>query len=319
MFTVLAGRWLTALVWPFICCWCFRTIRNIFLTLITMTKNIRTPNAIGIKCHLLAIQNLGKTITVAKIHKAIVVWNTRGTVTIVLYRRWRVSAKSRSIDTAAKMPKETPAVVQPDRDWTTFKVQNTAKFFSSCAILYPTKSGWDIRPTRRSETARQPKRMNDGEWRSRVFPITNTTMKFPMHVSKEKKGVEDTSYNICNEDFFRAIKVKLIFKEETVFFCIVHGEHWSVLPESRSQLEPDELKPVFLYLVPFHGVSVRIRFFFFIVFLVFWCSYTNQNSFYEWEKTYVDRFNWSNTLQHFPNIQHSGVKTNYQFYTYVIT
>ena len=77
----------------------------------------------------------------------------------------------------------------------------------------------------------------------------------------KKKRVQDTYYNIGNEDFFRGIKVKLIFKEETVFLCIVHGEQ-SLLPESRSQLEPDELKPVFLYLVPFHGVSVRIRLFF---------------------------------------------------------
>ena len=87
-----------------------------------------------------------------------------------------------------------------------------------------------------------------------------------MHVSNEKKRVQDTCHNICNEDFFRAVKVKLIFKEETVLFCIVHGEQ-SVLPESRAQLEPDELKPVFLYLVPFHGVSVRIRFFFSLFFL----------------------------------------------------
>ena len=311
--------------WSFIWCWCLRTILNIFQLLAMITKKKRKPNPIGIKNHLFVIQNLSNTVTVTNIHKINVVWNTRGTVTIVLYRRWRVGAKSRSINTAAKKNKETPAVIQADRDWSTFNLQNTAKFSLSSAILCATNNGWHKRPTRRSETARQPKRMNDGEWRSRVFPITNTTMKFPMHVSKEKKGVEDTSYNICNEDFFRAIKVKLIFKEETVFFCIVHGEHWSVLPESRSQLEPDELKPVFLYLVPFHGVSVRIRFFFFIVFLVFWCSYTNQNSFYEWEKTYVDRFNWSNTLQHFPNIQHStclknsGFKTNCHFYTYVIT
>ena len=85
------------------------------------------------------------------------------------------------------MNKETPAVIQADRDWSTFNVQNTAKFSLSSAILCATKNGWHKRPTRRSETARQPKRMNDGEWRSRVFPITNTTMKFPMHVSKEKK------------------------------------------------------------------------------------------------------------------------------------
>ena len=139
-----------------------------------MTKNKRKINAIGI-------------ITVAKIHKATVVWNTRGTVTIVLYRRWRVSDKSRSIDTVAKMRKEAPAVIQADRDWSNFNVQNTAKFSLSSAILSATNNGWHISPTRRSETARQPKRMNDGEWRSRVFPIANTTMKFPMHVSKEKK------------------------------------------------------------------------------------------------------------------------------------
>ena len=89
-----------------------------------------------------------------------------------------------------------------------------------------------------------------------------------MHVSKEKKEFRIHVTIFVMKNFFRAIKVKLIFKEETVLFCIVHGEQ-SVLPESRSQLEPDELKPVFLYLVPFHGVSVRIRFFFFCtVFLV---------------------------------------------------
>ena len=42
---------------------------------------------------------------------------------------------------------------------------------------------------------------------------------------QRKERVEDTCYNIGNENFFRGIKAKLIFKEETVFFSIVHGEH----------------------------------------------------------------------------------------------
>ena len=91
--------------------------------------------------------------------------------------------------------------------------------------------------------------------------------------------------------------MKLIFKEETVLFCIVHGEQ-SVLPESRSQLEPDEFKPVFLYLVPFHGVSVRIWLFFSCFSCPLMLIY-QPKLFYEWEQTYVDRFNWSNTLQNF--------------------
>ena len=173
--------------WSFIWCWCLRTILNIFQLLAMITKKKRKPNPIGIKNHLFVIQNLSNTVTVTNIHKINVVWNTRGTVTIVFYRRWRVGAKSRSINTAVKKNKETPAVIQADRDWSTFNLQNTAKFSLSSAIFCATKNGWHIRPTRRSETARQPKRMNDGKWRSRVFPITNTTMKFPMHVSKEKK------------------------------------------------------------------------------------------------------------------------------------
>ena len=271
MFTVLAGRWLTAIVWSFICCWCFRTIRNIFQILIMMTKPIRRIDAIGIKYHSLAIKNLGKTVTVAKIHKAIVVWNTRGTVTIVLYRRWRVSAKSRSIDTAAKMRKETPPVVQPDTDWTTFKVQNTPKFFSSSAILYPTKSGWHIRPTRRSETARQPKRMNDGECRSRVFPITNTTIKFPMHVSKEKKELRIHVTIFVMKSSSVLSKWSWSSKKEqssSVLFIANKACCQRAVLRARWTETSLSLSSRFSW-------SQRSDSIFFPVFLVLWCSYTN--------------------------------------------
>ena len=283
MFTVLAWRWLTAIVWPFICCWCFRTIRNIFQTLITMKKNIKTPNAIGMKCHWLAIQNLGKTVTVAKIHKAIVVWNTRGTVTIVLYRRWRVSARSRSINTAAKMKKETPAVIQADRDWSTFNVQNTAKFSLSSAILCATNNGWHKRPTRRSETARQPKRMNDGEWRSRVFPITNTTMKFPMHVSKEKKEFRIHVTIFVMKTSSAPSKWSWSSKKKQSFSVLFMANkvccQKAVLRATWTETS--------LSLSSHFSWSQRSDCTdnFFIVFHAIWCSYTNSSSGYEWEKT----------------------------------
>ena len=77
----------------------------------------------------------------------------------------------------------------------------------------------------------------DERWQMKISGFSN--YKYNNKVScackQRKERVEDTCYNIGNEDFFRAIKVKLIFKEETVFFCIVrHGEQ-SVPSESRSQ------------------------------------------------------------------------------------
>ena len=50
-----------------------------------------------------------------------------------------------------------------------------------------TNSGWQIKPTSRSEAAKQPKRMKDGEWRSRFFPIANRIRKFPKIVMRENK------------------------------------------------------------------------------------------------------------------------------------
>ena len=50
-----------------------------------------------------------------------------------------------------------------------------------------TNSGWQIKPTSRSEAAKQPKRMKDGEWRSRFFPIANRIRNFPKNVMRENK------------------------------------------------------------------------------------------------------------------------------------
>jgi len=141
----------------------------------------------GMLYHLLPIQILEAFTEMIKIQITKLDCNTRGTVTIALYRKWRVKARSRSMEIAARLKKDTPAVIQFDRDWSIFNVQNASKLSLNSAILCATNSGWHIRPTRRSETARQPKRTKDGEWRSWVFPIANTMRKFPPNVIRESR------------------------------------------------------------------------------------------------------------------------------------
>ena len=141
----------------------------------------------GMLYHLLRIQILRAFSAIIKIQITKLVCSMRGTVTIALYRKWRVKARSRSMEIAARLKKETPAVIQLDSDWSIFNVQNASKLSLNSAILCATNNGWHIRPTRRSETARQPKRTKDGEWRSLVFPIANTTRKFPPNVIRESR------------------------------------------------------------------------------------------------------------------------------------
>ena len=54
-------------------------------------------------------------------------------------------------------------------------------------MLEATNSGWQIKPTSRSEAAKQPKRMKDGELRSRFFPIANRIRKFPKKFMRKNK------------------------------------------------------------------------------------------------------------------------------------
>ena len=98
-----------------------------------------------------------------------VTWSTRGTVTKVSYRKWRVRASSLSTETVATATKETLDVVQAVLPWSSLNQQYAVKFLSSSAALNATKSGWHMRLTRRSEVAKQPKRTKDGVWRSRFF------------------------------------------------------------------------------------------------------------------------------------------------------
>ena len=139
----------------------------------------------GIKYHSVTIQNLNTATVMDRIHKTKSVWNTRRTVTIVLYRKWRVRARRRSMDTAAKVAKDTPEAIQLDMDRRVLNVQCALKFSTSSTILKATKIGWHIKPTRRSEAARQPKRIKDGLWRSGVFRIAKRIKMFPTHVIRE--------------------------------------------------------------------------------------------------------------------------------------
>ena len=134
---------------------------------------------------LVVIQNLRTTFNIIdKIQKRKVTWSTRGTVTKVSYRKWRIRARSLSTETAATVNKETPDVVQAVLLWSNLNQQYAFKFLSSSAILNATKSGWHTRPTRRSEAAKEPKRTKDGVWRSQVFLIARRIVVLVTNVTK---------------------------------------------------------------------------------------------------------------------------------------
>ena len=118
-----------------------------------------------------------------KIQKRKVTWSSRGTVTRVSYRKWRVRARSLSTETAATSTKETPNVVQAILPWSSLNQQYAVKFLSSSATLNATKSGWHMRLTRRSEVAKQPKRTKDGVWRSRFFLIARRIVELATNVT----------------------------------------------------------------------------------------------------------------------------------------
>ena len=133
---------------------------------------------------LVVIQNLRTTFDIMdKIQKRKVTWSTRGTVTKVSYRKWRIRARSLSTETAATVNKETPDVVQAVLLWSNLNQQYAFKFLSSSAILNATKSGWHRRPTRRSEVAKEPKRTKDGVWRSWVFLIARRIVELATNVT----------------------------------------------------------------------------------------------------------------------------------------
>ena len=180
---MLDWRWLRASAWLFIWRWCLRTIWNIFIVLTVRTRNTTTKMTNGMKNHSAVIQNLSTTHNITdKIQITRVACKIRETVTNALYRKCRCKAISRSTDTAATEKNETPAVVQADLTWSILNQQYTVKFLSISAILNPTKSGWHMRPTRRSEKAMQPKRTKDGEWRPRFFLIARRIVELPTNV-----------------------------------------------------------------------------------------------------------------------------------------
>lgn len=179
---MLARTWCTH-----ICRWCLRTIWNIVMVQVVMTRNTRNITAITIRSHTLLIQNLTTTNAMENIHKTEVAIQVRGTVTIALYRKWRIRQRTLSTDTAAKVNKEIPDVIQPDTKWSIFNVQNPVKFSLSSAILRAAEIGWHTKPTKRSVAAKQPRRMKEGERRSSLFAIANTIRKFPAHVSTARK------------------------------------------------------------------------------------------------------------------------------------
>lgn len=147
--------------------------------------NVTSKIIIGKKIHPEIITNLNSTSVVQKIQRRKTVLRTRGIVTTILYRKWRVKARRRSTDTTARVSKDTPEVIQLDMDWIILNVQYVLKLPTSSAVLYATKNGWQIRPTRRSEMARQKSRAKDGEWSSCVWLIACRMTEFPRQVMME--------------------------------------------------------------------------------------------------------------------------------------
>ena len=99
-----------------------------------------------------------------------------------------------------------------------------------------------------------------------------------------------------------------------------------MLPESPSQLEPDELKPDYLYLVALRGVSIRIAL---VIFFIFFFLSSDAHIPTQAQVTTGKKLSIRRSIQlmkhTFPNVQHCTFlrhvrdNTNRQFYTYVIT
>ena len=64
-----------------------------------------------------------------KIQKRNVTWSTRGTVTKLSHRKWRVRARSLSTETTATVNKESPNLVQAVLLWSSLNQQYAVKFF----------------------------------------------------------------------------------------------------------------------------------------------------------------------------------------------
>ena len=118
-----------------------------------------------------------------KIQKRNVTWSTRGTVTKVSHRKWRVRARSLSTETAATATKETPNLVQAVLLWSSLNQQYAVKFFSSSATLNATKSGWYMRLTRGSEVAKQPQKDERCRVKIKVFSIARRIVELASNVT----------------------------------------------------------------------------------------------------------------------------------------
>ena len=77
-------------------------------------------------------------------------------------------------------------------------LQYASNLPSSSADLKATKNGWPSNPTRKSEKARQNNSVNDGEWSSLVFQITNIVAPLAITVVYANKEVttHDTTLTV---------------------------------------------------------------------------------------------------------------------------
>ena len=78
-----------------------------------MTRKGRRNATIAMKDHPLPIRNLTTTTMIDTIHTAKKALKMRGTVTRALYRKCRISDRTRSTHTVAKVRTDAPDVIHP--------------------------------------------------------------------------------------------------------------------------------------------------------------------------------------------------------------
>ena len=198
-------------------------------------------------------------------------------MTMVLYRRWRVNARSLSMETPLRIAKDIPPVIHPMKNCDSLSLQYALNLPSSSAVLKATKNGWPSSPTRKSENARQKSNVNDVELSCLVLQITSIIVPLPKTAAKANS--ELTTHDIilkvpwldCRQKTSRKKHVRFVsflFRllvaidrsslfDKTVFVCFFPCAGAKIfLRGSICQIKTDEFW-VFDLLICFQAANIR--------------------------------------------------------------
>ena len=152
---------------------------------LTAVIRVVTENIVeGMITQLSLIQNFEIVTIEIDMQTDITSINTLRFVTMVLYRRWRVNARSLSMETPLRIAKDIPPVIHPMKNCDSLSLQYALNLPSSSAVLKATKNGWPSSPTRKSENARQNSNVNDVELSCLDLQITSIIVPLPKTAAK---------------------------------------------------------------------------------------------------------------------------------------